>query len=77
MTGAAFRVSIAQARAEVDAELAHLDMLDSETMEPAERATMEELRRDYLELRAFDGGRGDRRRSRRRSMLVGDLTPVT
>ena len=50
MTDAEFRAFVAQARAEVDAELARLDTLDWESMAPDERA-MEELRRGYIELR--------------------------
>ena len=44
MTDAEFRAFVAQARAEVDAELARLDALDWESMDPDERATMEEPR---------------------------------
>ena len=51
MNDAEFRAFVAQARAEVDAELARLDALDWEAMEPDDRATMEELRRGDIELR--------------------------
>ena len=51
MTDTEFRAFIAQARAEVTAELARLEALDWEAMDRDERATIEERRRGYIELR--------------------------
>ena len=52
MTEAEFRIFLDTARSEVDAHLAQLARLDWSALSPAERADLEALRQEYLELRA-------------------------